>query len=127
MGLLWNINSSCLLQTQQLLNSEPLNQYPQISTSTKQDGGLDVLRTKLQEILGIIPSEGVFSARRRHLSELQESYLAIQRAIQMLELGDLVLTAREITLAQNHLGTITGKVTSDDILGIIFSTFCIGK
>ena len=114
-------------QTQQLLNSEPLNQYPQISTSTKQDGGLDVLRTKLQEILGIIPSEGVFSARRRHLSELQESYLAIQRAIQMLELGDLVLTAREITLAQNHLGTITGKVTSDDILGIIFSTFCIGK
>lgn len=114
-------------QTQQLLHSEPLNQYPQISTSTKQDGGLDVLRTKLQEILGIIPSEGVFSARRRHLSELQESYLAIQRAIQMLELGDLVLTAREITLAQNHLGTITGKVTSDDILGIIFSTFCIGK
>ncbi len=161
-------------QTQQLLNSEPLNQYPQISTSTKQDGGLDVLRTKLQEILGIIPSEGVFSARRRHLSELQESYLAIQRATkqdggldvlrtklqeilgiipsegvfsarrrhlselqesylaiqratQMLELGDLVLTAREITLAQNHLGTITGKVTSDDILGIIFSTFCIGK
>ena len=114
-------------QTIQLLNSEPLNQYPQISTSTKQDGGLEVLRAKLQEVLGIIPSEGVFSARRRHLGELQESYLAIERACQMLELGDLVLTAREITLAQNHLGTITGKVTSDDILGIIFSTFCIGK
>lgn len=114
-------------ETIKLLNSEPLNQYPQISTSTKQDGGLDLLRTKLQEVLGIIPTEGVFSARRRHLSELQESYQAIQRACHMLDMGDLVLTAREITLAQNHLGTITGKVTSDDILGIIFSTFCIGK
>lgn len=114
-------------ETIKLLNSEPLNQYPQISTSTKQDGGLDLLRTKLQEVLGIIPTEGVFSARRRHLSELQESYHAIQRACHMLDMGDLVLTAREITLAQNHLGTITGKVTSDDILGIIFSTFCIGK
>ena len=45
----------------------------------------------------------------------------------MLDFGDLVLCARELNLAQDHLGTITGKVTSDDILGKIFSTFCIGK
>ena len=104
-------------QTAKLLSSEPLNQYPQLSTSTKTADGLEQLRSRLQEALGIIPTEGVFSARRRHLGELDECYQAIERACGMLELGDLVLTAREITLAQNHLGTITGKVTSDDILG----------
>lgn len=114
-------------ETRKLLNSAPLNQYQQIATSTKVDNGLEQLRSALTEALGIIPSEGVFSARRRHLNELQECYDALARARLMLEMGDLVLTAREITLAQNHLGTITGKVTSDDILGIIFSTFCIGK
>ena len=75
----------------------------------------------------MIPSEGVFSARRRHLTELSECAAALKRAREMLDLGDLVLTAREVALAQEHLGIITGKVTSDDILGIIFSTFCIGK
>ena len=114
-------------QTAALLNSEPLKNYEQIDTSTKTADGLDALRRKLHEILGVIPSEGVFSARRRHLSELQECASALDRATQMLTMGDLVLTAREIALAQEHLGTITGKITSDDILGIIFSTFCIGK
>ena len=44
-----------------------------------------------------------------------------------IKTGDLVLCAQEIKEAQDHLGEITGKVTSDDILGKIFSTFCIGK
>lgn len=114
-------------ETSLLLHSEPLNQYPLIATSTKQEGGLDELRSKLQDALGIIPSEGVFSARRRHLTALHETLDALQRSIEMLDLGDLVLTAREIAIAQEHLGLITGKVTSDDILGRIFSTFCIGK
>lgn len=114
-------------QTAALLSSAPLNQYPQVPTSTKQEGGLDELRNKLTEILGIIPSEGVFSARRRHLGELEETYEAILRARELIDFGDLVLTARELTIAQNHLGTITGKITSDDLLGKIFSTFCIGK
>lgn len=114
-------------QTTELLNSAPLNQYPQIATSTKVEDGLVELRTKLQEVLGIIPSEGVFSARRRHLGSLKECHDAIVRAMDMLDLGDLVLTARELSIAQEHLGTITGKVTSDDLLGMIFSTFCIGK
>ena len=100
---------------------------PQIATSTKTEHGLDLLRQQLNEVLGLIPSEGVFSARRRHVTELNECAAALTRSQEMLELGDLVLTARELTLAQDHLGTITGKVTSDDILGIIFSTFCIGK
>ena len=69
----------------------------------------------------------MFSARRRHLGELEETYEAILRARELIDFGDLVLTARELTIAQNHLGTITGKITSDDLLGKIFSTFCIGK
>ena len=77
--------------------------------------------------MGIIPSEGVFSARRRHTLELQKTINSIQRAIDILETGDLVLCAQEVREAQDHLGTITGKVTSDDLLGKIFSTFCIGK
>lgn len=114
-------------ETAKLLQSEPLNQYPQIDSSTKSEHGLDELRRKLHELLGVMPTEGVFSARRRHLQELTACAAALARAVDMLDLGDLVLAAREITVAQEHLGTITGKVTSDDILGIIFSTFCIGK
>jgi len=114
-------------ETAKLLQSEPLNQYPQIDSSTKSEHGLDELRRKLHELLGVMPTEGVFSARRRHLQELTYCAAALARAVDMLDLGDLVLAAREITVAQEHLGTITGKVTSDDILGIIFSTFCIGK
>ena len=114
-------------ETAALLTQEPWSHLPQIATSTKTEHGLDHLRQQLNEVLGLIPSEGVFSARRRHVTELKECAAALTRAQEMLELGDLVLTARELTLAQDHLGTITGKVTSDDILGIIFSTFCIGK
>ena len=114
-------------ETAALLTQEPWSHLPQIATSTKTEHGLDRLRQQLNEVLGLIPSEGVFSARRRHVTELNECAAALTRAQEMLELGDLVLTARELTLAQDHLGTITGKVTSDDILGIIFSTFCIGK
>lgn len=113
--------------TAALLKQEPWASLPQIATSTKTEHGLDELRVKLNEALGIIPAEGVFSARRRHVTELTACDEALNRAQEMLDLGDLVLTARELSIAQEHLGTITGKVTSDDILGIIFSTFCIGK
>lgn len=113
--------------TAELLKSKPLSDYEQIATSTKSADGLNLLRSKLNEVLGIIPAEGVFSARRRHLTELSECRTHIAKAVEMLDFGDLVLTAREVAIAQEHLGVITGKVTSDDLLGMIFSTFCIGK
>ena len=69
----------------------------------------------------------MFIARRIHLTELENSYKHIKNAIEIIKTGDLVLCAQEIKEAQDHLGEITGKVTSDDILGKIFSTFCIGK
>ena len=113
--------------TASLLASGPFTRYPRLESSTKREGGLNALRERLKEALGVIPEQGVFSARVRHVKALEETLAAIDRAIEMLNYGDLVLTAREITIASDHLGEITGKVTSDDILGKIFSTFCIGK
>ena len=110
-----------------LLSQEPLSRLKQIKTSTKTEDGLNELKQELTSALGIIPTEGVFIARRRHVSSLEVAYDFIKRAKDILDTGDLVLCAQEIREAQDHLGTITGAVTSDDILGKIFSTFCIGK
>lgn len=110
-----------------LLNSEELKKYPNIEISVKKDRGLDALRKALSDALGIIPVQGVYSARARHLQELNETYEALLRAREMLQYGDLVLCAQEMRCAQDHIGIVTGKITSDDLLGKIFSTFCIGK
>ena len=110
-----------------LLSQEPLSRLKQIKTSTKTEDGLNELKQELTSALGIIPTEGVFIARRRHVTSLEVAYDFIKRAKDILDTGDLVLCAQEIREAQDHLGTITGAVTSDDILGKIFSTFCIGK
>jgi tRNA modification GTPase len=110
-----------------LLKTEPFVNLKQISTSTKTEDGLNTLKNELVSALGIMPIEGVFIARRRHVASLQTAYGYIVNAKDILQTGDLVLCAQEIREAQDHLGTITGIVTSDDILGKIFSTFCIGK
>ena len=110
-----------------LLSQEPLSRLKQIKTSTKTEDGLNELKQELTSALGIIPTEGVFIARRRHVSSLEVAYDFIKRAKDILDTGDLVLCAQEIREAQDHLGTITGAVTSEDILGKIFSTVCIGK
>lgn len=114
-------------ETIQMLDKAPFAEMSKVKSSTKVKGGLDNLYKELSNALGIIPSEGVFSARRRHTLELEETIKSINRAIDILDIGDLVLCAQEVREAQDHLGTITGTVTSDDLLGKIFSTFCIGK
>lgn len=110
-----------------LLKDDPFKKFNQITSSTQNADGLDELKKKLADLLQIMPVEGMFIARRRHLTELENSYSHIKNAIDIIKTGDLVLCAQEIKEAQDHLGEITGKVTSDDILGKIFSTFCIGK
>lgn len=114
-------------EVKELLSKEPFKSFNQITSSTKNEDGLDELKKKLANLLQIMPVEGMFIARRRHLTELENSYKHIKNAIEIIKTGDLVLCAQEIKEAQDHLGEITGKVTSDDILGKIFSTFCIGK
>ncbi len=76
--------------------------------------------------VGNTPQTGVFLARRRHLDALERARRALVRARGALELGP-ELAAEELRLAQHALGEITGAVTTEDLLGRIFSSFCIGK
>ncbi len=97
-----------------------------IGVSAKTGAGIDALRSWLLETAGWRPhGEGLFVARERHLIALNataEHLLAATHAAQVFE-----LMAEELRLAQMALGRITGEVTADDLLGQIFSRFCIGK
>ncbi len=98
--------------------------------SAKTGAGLDALRRTLLQVAGWQAApEGVYIARERHLQAL--SRVGGHLAQAMTRLTDAVpaldLLAEELRLAQNALGEITGEFTSDDLLGVIFSQFCIGK
>jgi tRNA modification GTPase len=91
--------------------------------------GLDLLRQHLKDCVGFHPAgSSVWSARARHLDALRRARSHIEEAHRLLverHAGELV--AKELTDAQVQLGEITGQVTSDDLLGRIFGSFCIGK
>ena len=70
-------------------------------------------------------AEDVFLARERHLTALEKTWTHLQAALTRLD--HLELYAEELRLAQEALGGITGEFTSDELLGEIFSRFCIGK
>ena len=98
--------------------------------SARTGQGIEAFRRKLLDIAGFQPGqEGVFIARERHLQALSEALTHLQNARQHVSLGDqaLDLFAEELRLAHQALGRITGSVTADDLLGVIFSRFCIGK
>ncbi len=93
--------------------------------SARTGAGMDALRAWLLEVAGWRPhGEGVFMARERHLVALRQAQDALGRASgqQAFE-----LKAEELRLAQDALGRITGEVSADELLGAIFSRFCIGK
>ena len=101
-----------------------------ISLSAHTGAGLQTLRRSLLQRAGwhAVP-EGLFIARARHVQALQRTREHLQRA---WALGDeraapLELLAEELRLAHDALGEITGQFTADDLLGEIFSRFCIGK
>jgi tRNA modification GTPase len=91
--------------------------------------GLDLLRQHLKDSVGFHPAgEGVLSARARHLDALRRARAHVEEAHRLLtarHAGELV--AQELTDAQKALGEITGQVSSEDLLGRIFGSFCIGK
>ena len=98
--------------------------------SAKHGQGLDALRQRLLEIAGWQSApEGLYIARARHVQALQATGEHLAQAHALLQTADpaLDLLAEELRLAQHHLGAITGEFTSDDLLGVIFSSFCIGK
>ena len=101
----------------------------QIFLSIKTGEGFDLLTDYLKKSVGYDENqEAVFIARQRHVNALSEALIAINNGLiqlQQNQAGEIV--AEELRLAQNHLGEITGKISSDDLLGKIFSNFCIGK
>jgi len=100
-----------------------------LNISAKTGAGLDALRTRLRAVAGTTDfGEGALSARRRHLEALAEARARFDAGRAHLETsraGELM--AEELRQAQMALGRITGEFTSDDLLGRIFSSFCIGK
>lgn len=100
-----------------------------ITLSAKLNDGIDALRDALKESIGFNSMiEGAFVARERHLIALRAARELIASAEQCLVDGvPFELAAEDLRLAQNELGRITGQITSDDLLGEIFSTFCVGK
>jgi len=100
-----------------------------ITLSAKLNDGIDGLREALKESIGFNSMiEGAFVARERHLIALRTASTLIKSAEQCLVDGvPFELAAEDLRLAQNELGKITGQITSDDLLGEIFSNFCVGK
>ncbi|MFP1726797.1 tRNA uridine-5-carboxymethylaminomethyl(34) synthesis GTPase MnmE [Lonsdalea quercina] len=115
--------------TGETLGIEDVSTHSLIRLSARTGEGVDLLRNHLKESMGFTSStESGFLARRRHLQ-------ALERAAEHLEQGrDQLVSARagellaeELRLSQQALSEITGEFTSDDLLGRIFSSFCIGK
>jgi len=100
-----------------------------ISLSAKANLGIDLLRQALLEVAGWHQTEDVFIARERHLRALASARHHVAAAYTIVDSAypALELFAEELRLAQQALGEITGEFTADDLLGVIFSRFCIGK
>ena len=100
-----------------------------IKLSAKKGYGLDLLRTHLQQSMGYEKTnESSFLARRRHIDALTRAMNCTAHAKkQLVEIKAGELVAEELRQAQHALSEITGEFTSDDLLGEIFSSFCIGK
>jgi tRNA modification GTPase len=101
-----------------------------IAISAKTGQGIDALRQRLLEIAGwqAMP-EGLYLARERHVHALGRVAEHLGTAVEVLgaRLPALDLLAEELRLAQNALNEITGEFGADELLGVIFSRFCIGK
>lgn len=96
--------------------------------SAKSGLGLEGLKKLIKDVVGYQPNEGQFLARRRHLQALDEAKNVLSTGQQQLtvhQAGELL--AEDLRRAHQILGEITGEFTADDLLGSIFSSFCIGK
>jgi tRNA modification GTPase len=102
---------------------------PVVMLSARTGEGLEALRQHIRDLAGFRDlGESAFTARRRHVEALrdaQQRFEAGRAALRDARAGELL--AEELRLAQRALSTITGEVTADDLLGRIFSEFCIGK
>ncbi len=104
-------------------------EFETITMSAKHNLGVDALREHLKHVMGYnAASEGGFLARRRHIEALtaaQQAILTGEMQLQGMAAGELL--AEELRMAQQYLSQITGEFSADDLLGEIFTSFCIGK
>ena len=100
-----------------------------VQVSAKTGQGISNLKNLIMNVVGASSSqEGVFSARTRHLDALKRTQTHVETGRAQLEEFNAPETlAEELRLAQQSLGEITGQYLPDDLLGAIFSSFCIGK
>ena len=122
------INKSDLIEGGLAVSSS--NEASPLLISAKTGAGIDALKQKILHVVGWSGAqEGAIVSRRRHLDCLERAAEHIAKSEQFAANGNnsLELFAEELFLAQNHLGQITGKLLPDDLLGKIFSQFCIGK
>ncbi|MBA3927955.1 MAG: tRNA uridine-5-carboxymethylaminomethyl(34) synthesis GTPase MnmE [Xanthomonas sp.] len=113
-----------------LLTHVPADEETRVHVSAAQGLGLEQLHHRLRALAGGPASEGgegEFSARARHVDALQRAATHAAMASDQLRHEQLELAAEELRLAHDALGDITGHLSADDMLGHIFSTFCIGK
>ncbi|MEM6988463.1 MAG: tRNA uridine-5-carboxymethylaminomethyl(34) synthesis GTPase MnmE [Pseudomonadota bacterium] len=115
-----------------LLTSAPVKPVdnPRCEVSALTGEGMDALRQRIADLLSVDGefTGGTVSARRRHLAALHVAIPALQRAEETLHTGVAgELVAEELRIAQEALESLSGRFTADDLLGEIFSTFCIGK
>jgi tRNA modification GTPase len=104
-----------------------LGDVPIVRLSARTGAGVDLLIAHLKHLAGLGPEmAGAYSARRRHLDALARVRAHLLEARTELT-GALELTAEQLRRAQSALSELTGELTSDDLLGEIFATFCIGK
>ena len=105
------------------------SEIPILSISAQAKQGIDELRTHLKKAMGFQgTTEGTFMARRRHLDAIEQAAQHLYTGRDQLQAyiaGEIL--AEELRIAQQHLNEITGEFSSDDLLGRIFSSFCIGK
>ena len=108
---------------------EQVGEHTLIALSAKKGEGIDLLRQHLKQIMGFDAStEGGFMARRRHIEALERAQQYLHTGLWQLQsqsAGELL--AEDLRQAQQALNEITGEFTPDDLLGRIFSSFCIGK
>ncbi len=100
-----------------------------VSLSAKTGAGIDLLKQQIKHTVGFAQqTEGIYLARRRHLDALSRARHSVVKAHEQLnEAKAGELAAEDLRLAQLALSEITGEFTADDLLGRIFSSFCIGK
>ncbi|AOW15229.1 tRNA uridine(34) 5-carboxymethylaminomethyl synthesis GTPase MnmE [Hydrogenophaga crassostreae] len=125
---IWNKWDRCSPETWAALADQ--REPGDLVLSAKSGEGLEALRKRLLELAGWQPSgDGVFMARERHMQALArvQTHLGSAKDLLKAQAEHLDLLAEELRLAQHALGEITGEFSADDLLGEIFSRFCIGK